>query len=81
VKACGDLIGAVAQSLPSGAGDPRSGIAISVTDIELTIPIEVRLSKGAELRASLPRGRMSTGFVLPHARLFARFEALPARQP
>jgi hypothetical protein len=76
VKPFGDLILALAESLPRGAGAPELGVEVQVTGVDLVVPLESRIGGGGELRASLPRGRMATGFRAPHGRLAARFAAL-----
>jgi hypothetical protein len=92
VKLLGDLVLALAESLPSGAafrrgcasagaGGPALGVAIEVTGVDLTLPIEAHIDRDGELRASLPRGRMATGFRTPHGRLTARFTAQGGARP
>jgi hypothetical protein len=73
VKTLGDLLVDLAASLARGAGD--AGTIVVVTSVDLTLPVEAHIARGGELLASLPRGRMATGFALPHGRLSARFAA------
>jgi hypothetical protein len=61
------------RSLPTSAGDEDSQIA--VTDLDLEVPLEARIESRGTLKATLPRGRMSTGFDVPLARLRVRAEA------
>ncbi len=71
----GDLLASLATSLPIGAGDPAvDGVAVAVTELHLAVPVETRIGGGGELRAQLPRGRMATGFQLPHGHIVARFD-------
>jgi hypothetical protein len=65
----------IAAGLPQSKGSPESGAVVSATDVELAIPLESRIGAGAVLHASLPRGRLATGFDMPLGRLEARFEA------
>ena len=69
------LIEALVDGLPQPAGSPSAGVIVRATDVDLTLPIESRIERGAVLHASLPRGRMATGFEMPLGRLSARFEA------
>jgi hypothetical protein len=73
VKTLGDLLVDLAASLAHGAGAPEASIV--VTSVDLTLPLEARIARGGELLASLPRGRLATGFQMPHGRLAARFTA------
>jgi hypothetical protein len=52
---------------------PVSG-ELTVREMELTLPIESRIGHGGELRASLPRGRLATGFDPPLTQMALRFE-------
>lgn len=66
------LLVELAEQLPVDAGGPEEGMGITVTAVELEIPIESRLEPG-KFAASLPRGRWKAGFDLPHGQLYARF--------
>ena len=68
-----DLLIALAESLPVGAGSPETGAVVAVTAVDVALPVEAHIGRDGELRASLPRGRMTTGFQVPHGRLRARF--------
>jgi hypothetical protein len=61
-------VGALAPAPPSG---------LALTRLELDLPLEVRIGDGAVLLASLPRGRLATGFDLPRGRIRARLEVSP----
>jgi hypothetical protein len=79
MRAFADLILALAESVPAGMGSASVGLAIDVTAVELTVPVETHIAKGGDLRACLPRGRLATGFQLPHGRLMASFVASAKR--
>lgn len=68
------FIEALVDSLPQPTGSPESGTLVSAVGVELTLPIEARIARDG-LHASLPRGRMATGFSLPLGRVSARFAA------
>jgi hypothetical protein len=76
VRPLDDLLVALGQALLDGAGASQAGLAVTAVDV--TVPIEARVDRDGQLRASLPRGVMATGFQLPHARLHARFVSTPA---
>jgi hypothetical protein len=65
---------ALAEALPTGAGDPALGVMIDVTEVELSLPIEARFCFGNPIELSTPRGRMSTGFGVEHGRIKLVFE-------
>ncbi len=69
-----ELIVELASALPTGASDPVGGTYLRCDDLDLEMPLEARLEHGAELHASLPRGRLATGFDPPLGRLVAHFE-------
>jgi hypothetical protein len=62
----------LAEQLPDGAGGPDEGMGLTVTAVEVDVPIESRLEPG-RFGATLPRGRWKAGFDLPHGQLYARF--------
>ena len=74
----GDLVAALVEGMPVAVDDAWGASELRLTHVEIEIPFEARLQRGAEVRASLPRGRLATGFQLPHGRLTARFESTPA---
>jgi hypothetical protein len=55
------------------AGAPEDGVRVSVTDAELDVPLETRPGARGQLLASLPRGRLVTGFAPVLGRLRATF--------
>jgi hypothetical protein len=69
------LIEALVDGLPQPTGSISAGVIVRATDVDLTLPIESRIQDGAVLHASLPRGRMATGFEMPIGRLSARFQS------
>ena len=66
------LLVALVAALPASAGGPAEGAEVSVTHVDLDLPLEARLGSSG-LEASLPRGRLRTGFDPPLGRLAARF--------
>jgi hypothetical protein len=66
------------DAVPTAAVDPDSGESLGVTAIDLELPMEWRIGGGAGLDASLPRGRLATGFDPPLGRLRL---ALERREP
>jgi hypothetical protein len=75
VSPLGDLLLALGAGLPAPTGSPENGAVVSATDVALLLPLESRIGGGAVLHASLPRGRMATGFSVPLGRLELRFTA------
>jgi hypothetical protein len=63
----------LADSVLEQAGGPEHGVAIHVTQVDVSLPVESRFAEGGSLEVSPPRGRLATGFDAPHARLRARF--------
>ena len=72
------LLGDLAAGLPADAADP-SGTKVIVTAAELELPLEARI-EASGLRATLPRGRLATGFWSPLGRMRACFTR-PAGDP
>jgi hypothetical protein len=64
---------ALVDGLPQPIGSAEAGARVTATDVDLALPIEIRIERDG-LHASLPRGRMATGFAFPLGRLSARFE-------
>lgn len=69
------LLAALVLDLPQTAGGAADGGAIAVTGVELDVPVEARIGPGGVLYATLPRGRLATGFSIPHGRLGVRVDA------
>jgi hypothetical protein len=74
IETLGELLVQLASALPTGAFDPVGGTSLRCDDLDLELPLEARLEHGAELHATLPRGRLATGFDPPLGRLVAHFE-------
>jgi hypothetical protein len=68
------LIGDLAALAPAALS--ANGVSLVTSALDLDLPIEALIANG--LRASLPRGRLATGFDPPLCRLRARFETEPA---
>jgi hypothetical protein len=64
----------LAESVLARAGGPEDGVAVHVTRFDLNVPCEMRLNQHAELDASMPRGRLATGFDPPLGQVRAVFE-------
>jgi hypothetical protein len=71
-----EVLDQVTAPLPLEAGDAAAGARVTVRTLDLDLPLEMRIEDGAELRASLPRGRMATGFDLPLGRIVAHFDVV-----
>ncbi len=67
------LLLTLADATAQGAGDPGYGVRVAVDDAHVTVPIESRIASDARLLATLPRGRLATGFQIPLGRVRARF--------
>jgi hypothetical protein len=73
VRPFADFLVEIAGSLPQRADAPDGTIAVALTSVAIAVPIESRIDTGGALLASLPRGRLATGFQLPVGRVSARF--------
>lgn len=62
-----ELVLALVTDLPLGAG--QESVAVHVTGVEVSVPVEQRIAPDGQFRVSLPRGRWRSGFSLPHARI------------
>ncbi|MCA9700199.1 MAG: hypothetical protein KC431_21925 [Myxococcales bacterium] len=69
-----EFLVSLVESLPSSAGGPEYGVAITVTEIELALPIEARFTVDREIELSTPRTRLATGFAVEYGRIAVRFE-------
>lgn len=74
MRSLAEVVAEIVALVPAGADAAEHGLAVQVTSLEITCPIEARIGAGGTLLASPPRGRLATGFDLPHARLRARFD-------
>lgn len=70
----GELIVKLAGLVPERAGSPEAGVSLRVAGLDLSLPVESAIGHGGELAASLPRGRMATGFDPQLSTLTLRFE-------
>jgi len=73
MKELADLLIELGSAVPLWAGASGAGVELAVTQAELQVPLEARFDRDGGLRVSLPRGRLATGFQLPHAHLCASF--------
>jgi len=69
-----ELLISLASQLPTRTGSDEAGLGLEVTGMELEVPVEARIVSGGQVLASLPRGRLATGFDMPHGRLSAHFD-------
>ncbi|MBX3160371.1 MAG: hypothetical protein KF773_30685 [Deltaproteobacteria bacterium] len=69
-----ELIVGFAEGIPAAAGGPEAGVRVEITSIDLAVPIETHVDGAGLVRASLPRGRLATGYDLVHSQLVLRFE-------
>ncbi len=69
MQAFGELIVHLASLVPERASAPGAALEVQVSALEVTLPLESRIEHGGELLASLPRGRMATGFDPPLGQL------------
>jgi hypothetical protein len=69
-----DLIATLAGGLPGGLGGPESGVRVESTTVDLMVPVETHVDGGGLVRATLPRGRLATGWDPLHSRLTIGFE-------
>jgi hypothetical protein len=76
MQALGELIVHLASLVPERASAPGEALEVQVSALEVTLPFEARIEHGAELRASLPRGRLATGFDPPLCQLSLRLEVV-----
>ena len=73
MNALAEMVVAMIDALPIAAGDPEDGLRLAVTSLDVAFPIEASLGERGDIVASAPRGRLATGFDLPHGRITARF--------
>ena len=66
------LVGLI-EALPAGAGGPADGVAVELSSVELAIPVEAHVDAGGRVRASLPRGRIATGYDVQLCRMALRY--------
>jgi hypothetical protein len=78
VTALETLIVGLVDTLPEDAGSPEAGIRVELASIDLAIPVEAHVDADGHIRASLPRGRLSTGFDSDLCRMGLRYERTEA---
>jgi hypothetical protein len=69
-----ELIVDFAAGIPEDEGGPEAGIRVEITSVDLTVPIETHVGDDGLVRASLPRGRLATGYDVLHSQLVMRFD-------
>lgn len=72
-----ELLTALADRVASTVVSEEAGLALHVSQLDLELPLEAQIGPGGELAASLPRGRLATGFDPLLGKLRARFEVRP----
>jgi hypothetical protein len=75
------LITSLADGLPEGLGDAEDGIRVESTTVDMTVPVETYVDQRGSVRASLPRGRLATGWDPIHSRLVLAFERREREPP
>jgi hypothetical protein len=78
MRALDHLLVALTDLVPVGVGSKADDLFLHVRTLDLTLPVEARIESGGQLQASLPRGRLATGFDPRLARIHARFEVREA---
>ena len=68
------LIVGLVDTLPGDAGGPEHGVRVAIGSVDLVIPVETRVDAAGLIRASLPRGRLATGYDVEHSRMVLRFD-------
>jgi hypothetical protein len=61
------------NDVPAAVVETNSGDGLGVEGFSLALPIESVIRDGGALAVSLPRGRLATGFDVPHGRLQVSF--------
>jgi hypothetical protein len=64
---------ALAEEIPIVAGDAMRGVEVSVTSLDVDLPVEIRVDSRARILASPPRGMWRAGFEIPLGAVKARF--------
>jgi hypothetical protein len=64
-----ELLLSLLDAVPLEAGGAAAGVHLEVETIEVAFPIESHLAPGGRFLASVPRGRIATGFDPPHGEL------------
>ena len=69
-----ELIVGFAAGIPEDKGGPEAGVRVEIVSVDLTVPIETHVGHDGLVRASLPRGRLATGYEVLHSQLVMRFD-------
>lgn len=69
-----DLVCHLSEGLPLSASDKAGNECLAVETVQLKLPAEWKIVENGELKGSLPRGRLATGFDPCMGRLFINFE-------
>jgi hypothetical protein len=72
-----ELLTALADRITPAVTSEEAGLALRVSQLDLELPVEAQIGPGGELAASLPRGRLATGFDPLLGKVIARFEVRP----
>ena len=72
----GEILAALAGLAPTVSGSAAEGARLVASQLAVELPMEARIGQGGELTASLPRGRLATGFDPLLGRVTARFEVV-----
>ena len=72
-----ELLTALAERIEHAVASPEAGLALRVSQLDLEVPVVALIGPGGELTASLPRGRLATGFDPLLGKVSARFEVRP----
>lgn len=68
------LIVGLVDTLPGDAGGPADGVRVDLAAVDLEIPVEAHVDAHGEIRASLPRTRLATGYDSDLHRIGLRYE-------
>lgn len=72
------LIVGLVDALPEDAGSPEAGVRVEIASVDLAIPVEAHIDASGHIRASLPRGRLATGYATDLGRMALRYERTEA---
>jgi len=68
-----ELVVALLDTVPRDTGGANDGVRVEIDEVAMTLPVEVRFAAHRGIEASAPRGRLATGFDLPHQLLTLAF--------
>ena len=72
------LIVGFVDTLPDDAGGPADGVRVELAAVDLEIPVETHVDTTGQVRASLARTRLATGYDADLCRLALRYERTEA---